>query len=56
MGRRRDHYPRFNTSPCPDQEACKRLYHGLGGPDAGDVCECCGLDISANVDKDAPHV
>lgn len=42
MGRRRDHYPRFNTTPCPDPRACARLYHGIGGPDLGDTCECCG--------------
>ena len=45
MGRRRDHYPRFNTKPCPDPRACARLYHGIGGPDSGDVCECCGREV-----------
>lgn len=46
MSRRRDHYPRFNTTPCPDPVACERLYHGIGGPDLGDCCECCGTEIT----------
>ena len=39
----RDHRPRLDTTVCPDQDACARLYH----PPllAGGICECCGADI-----------
>lgn len=45
--RLRDHRPRMDTSVCPNQEACARLYHGtlVSGLGPGDVCECCGVEI-----------
>jgi hypothetical protein len=45
MGRR-DHKPRFDTTQCPNPEECERVYHGIGGPDLGDTCECCGVTVA----------
>jgi hypothetical protein len=56
VSRRRDHYPRINGSFCPDAEACKRLYHGLGGPDGDDTCECCGSTIAEEIADAAPRL
>lgn len=44
----RRHYPRFDTSVCPDPAECTAKYHGIGGPDEGDCCECCGAVVSAS--------
>ena len=44
MGRTRDHYPRYDTTYCPDQAACARLYHPTH-LFPGDHCECCGHEI-----------
>lgn len=36
----------MDASHCPDTEGCERLYHGIiGGPVAGDCCECCGQEV-----------
>lgn len=45
MGRLRDHRPRLDTSVCPDQAACDRLYHPILC--YGDHCECCGDLVAA---------
>jgi hypothetical protein len=37
------HYPRLDTTVCPDQQDCRRRYHGR--MEVGDVCECCGAEI-----------
>lgn len=44
MSRLRDHRVRWDTTPCPDPDGCKRLFHGSpkSGMAPGDVCECCG--------------
>lgn len=41
----RRHFSRFDTSICPDPEDCMLSYHGIGGPDVGDTCECCGHTV-----------
>lgn len=38
--RKSQHYPRFDTSICPNPDACKWLFHFELAP--GDCCECCG--------------
>lgn len=54
MSRRRDHRVRDNTT-CPDQGGCRRLYHArIGGPEVGDVCECCGEEITDALTTDDP--
>lgn len=47
MGRARDHRVRMDATQCPDPAACARLYHGLGGPEPGDTCECCGQAVQS---------
>lgn len=37
----RKHYPRLDTSICPDAEECERNGH-YPGVEFGDCCECCG--------------
>jgi hypothetical protein len=43
----------MDTSVCPDQDGCARLFHGslVSGLGPGDCCECCGAVVG-----DTPRV
>jgi hypothetical protein len=42
---RERHYPRFDTTVCPDRAECSNRYHPR--LEEGDVCECCGVEMGA---------
>lgn len=40
------HQPQMDGGHCPDDLDCARDYHGIGGADTGDCCECCGVVVT----------